>query len=85
MLFFLFHAGRKGFVVERYEDAATGTMGKNAQGRTAMLRIVLRPQVQWSGDKRPSAEELDAMHHQSHADCFIANSVTSDVSVEPRQ
>ena len=85
MLFFLFHACKKGFVVERYEDDAVGTMGKNAQGRMAMVRIALRPQVEWGGDRRPSAEELDELHHQSHVDCFIANSVTSEVTVEPRK
>jgi organic hydroperoxide reductase OsmC/OhrA len=85
MLFFLFHAAKRGFVVERYEDAAAGTMGKNGEGRVAILKIVLRPRVEWAGDKRPSAEELDAMHHQSHEDCFIANSVKCDVLVEPHK
>lgn len=82
MLFFLFHAAKKGFVVERYEDAAVGTMGKNAEGRTAMLKVVLKPRIEWGGDRRPTAEELEAMHHQSHLDCYIANSVTTEVTVE---
>jgi organic hydroperoxide reductase OsmC/OhrA len=81
MLFFLFHAAKKGFAIERYEDQATGTMGKNAEGRTAMLKVVMRPRVTWDG-KEPTAEELEALHHQSHLDCFIANSVKTDVSVE---
>jgi organic hydroperoxide reductase OsmC/OhrA len=83
MLFFLFHAAKKGLVVDRYEDAAVGTMGKDVDGRMAMVKIVLRPQVRWSGTA-PSAQELDALHHRSHEDCFIANSVKSDVRVEPR-
>lgn len=83
MLFFLFHAAKKGLVVERYEDAAVGTMGKNAQGRAAMVKVVLRPRVQWGGPA-PSAEELDALHHRSHEDCYIANSVTSEVTIEAR-
>lgn len=81
MLFFLFHAARKGFAIDRYEDAAVGSMGKNAEGRTAMLNVVLRPRVSWDG-RVPSAEELDAMHHQSHLDCYIANSVKTDVTIE---
>jgi len=85
MLFFLFHAAKKGFVLERYEDAAAGTMGKNAEGRTAILKVVLRPRVTWSGDRTPSAADLEAMHHQSHVDCFIANSVKCDVAIEPRE
>ena len=85
MLFFLFHAAKKGFVVERYEDAASGTMGKNAQGRIAMLKVVLRPQVTWGDGPQPTAADLDSMHHQSHEDCFIANSVKCEVVVEPRK
>ena len=84
MLFFLFHAAKKGFVIDRYEDAAAGLMGKNAEGRTAMLKVTLRPRISWGGDRQPSAEELDAMHHQSHLDCYIANSVKCDVAVEGR-
>jgi organic hydroperoxide reductase OsmC/OhrA len=84
MLFVLFHAAKKGFVVDRYEDQAIGTMGKNAEGRIAMLKVVLRPQVSWSGERRPSAQDIEAIHHQSHEDCFIANSVKCEVAVEPR-
>ena len=84
MLFFLFHAAKKGFVVDRYEDAAAGVMGKNAAGRVAMLKVTLRPRVSWGGDRGPTVEDLDAMHHQSHADCYIANSVNCEVAVEPR-
>lgn len=82
MLFFLFHAAKKGFVVERYEDTAVGTMGKNAEGRTAMVKVALRPRVEWGGGKAPDAEELEALHHQAHLDCYIANSVTTEVVVE---
>ena len=81
MLFFLYHAAKKGLVVERYEDAAVGTMGKNAEGRMAMLKVVLRPKITWEG-RAASAEELEALHHHSHLDCFIANSVKTDVVVE---
>ena len=84
MLFFLFHAAKKGFVLDRYEDTAAGTMGKNAEGRVAMLKVTLRPRATWSGEKRPAAADLEAMHHQSHLDCFIANSVKCEVAVEPR-
>jgi organic hydroperoxide reductase OsmC/OhrA len=82
MLFFLFHAAKKGFVVEKYEDAAVGVMGKNAEGRVAMLTVTLRPTITWGGDKQPTTEELDAMHHQSHLDCYIANSVRTEVTIE---
>ncbi len=83
MLFFLFHAAKKGFVVDRYEDDAIGTMGKNAAGAQAMVEVVLRPRVAWNGTQ-PSAEELQALHERSHHDCYIANSVTATVKVEAR-
>jgi organic hydroperoxide reductase OsmC/OhrA len=81
MLFFLFHAAKKGFVIDSYEDSAVGTMGKNAEGRTAMLKVALRPRIAWEG-KQPTAEELEALHHQSHLDCYIANSVKCEVAIE---
>ena len=85
MLFFLFHAAKKGFVIDRYEDAPVGTMGKNAEGRTAMLKVVLRPRVTWGGEQRPADADIEAMHHRSHEDCFIANSVKCEVAIEPRE
>ena len=83
LLFFLFHAAKKGFVVERYEDQALGTMGKNLRGAPAMVRVALRPTITWAGDRRPDAEDLHALHEASHRDCYISNSVTTEVVVEP--
>ena len=83
MLFFLFHAAKRGFIVERYEDRAIGLMGKNAEGRTAMVKVVMKPAVTWGGDRQPDAATLEAIHHQSHLDCYIANSVNTEVTVEP--
>jgi organic hydroperoxide reductase OsmC/OhrA len=82
MLFFLFHAARGGFLVDRYEDAATGVMGKNEEGRVAMLKVNLRPRVTFSGDKKPADNDLAAIHEKSHADCFIANSVKSHIMID---
>jgi organic hydroperoxide reductase OsmC/OhrA len=83
MLFFLDFASRQGFVVDSYEDAADAVMGKNAEGKIAMTVATLHPRVAFSGAKRPTREELDALHHRSHEECFIANSVKTDVRVEP--
>ena len=82
MLFFLFFAGRAGFVVDSYVDEADGELGKNADGREAMTRVTLRPRVTFSGDKQPSEAEIADLHHRSHEACFIANSVTTEVVVE---
>ena len=83
MLFFLFYAAKSGLTVDRYEDEVVGEMGKNAKGAMAMLRVRLRPLISWSG-RAPSAEELDRFHHQAHASCYLANSVTSEILIEPR-
>lgn len=82
MLFFLSLAAQYGFLVDSYADQAIGEMGKNAAGRTAMLRVVLRPTIVFGGERKPTASQLQALHRQSHECCFIANSVNTDVVVE---
>jgi organic hydroperoxide reductase OsmC/OhrA len=84
MLWFLFHAAKQGFVVDAYEDAAAGTMGRTAEGRMAMLKVVLRPRITWAGERTPSSDDVEALHHRSHLDCYIANSVKSEVVIEAR-
>ena len=81
MLTFLTIACKKKFVLDSYEDDAVGFMEENADGKLAITRVELRPKITWSGDRRPSAEDLEKMHHSAHANCFIANSVKTDVTV----
>lgn len=81
MLFFLSIAAKRGFVVERYEDTAEGMMEKDDRGKTAITRVVLRPDVRYAG-RKPKEQERSAMHHDAHEKCFIANSVHTDVRVE---
>jgi organic hydroperoxide reductase OsmC/OhrA len=81
MLSFLDIARRAGWSIDRYTDAAEGTMAKMTDGRSWMSQVVLRPKIGWVG-AAPSEAELDALHHQAHAVCFIANSVKTDVRVE---
>ena len=82
MLFFLDFARRGGFVIDTYEDESEGVLAKDAEGRMAMTVVTLRPRIAFSGDKRPTREELDALHHKAHEACFIANSVKTEVRVE---
>ncbi len=84
MLFFLSIAAKRGFRVDHYADAATGTMARNAQGKLAMTRVVLHPDLAFSGERRPAAEDVAQMHHEAHAECFIANSVHTEIVCEPR-
>ena len=82
MLMFLAIAAKHGFVVDEYVDDATGVLAKDEQGRMAITNVTLRPRVAWSGDKQPTREQLEKMHHQSHNMCFIANSVKTTVATE---
>jgi organic hydroperoxide reductase OsmC/OhrA len=83
MLFFLAYAASAGLVIDRYEDDAVGEMGKNAKGKTAIVKVTLRPRVTWVGTP-PGAEQVDELHHRSHESCYIANSVTAEIVVEQR-
>lgn len=83
MLWFLSIAAKRKFCVDRYFDAAVGTMGKNADGKWAMLVVTLKPEVIFSGEYLPTANQIQDMHHQAHEECFIANSVKTEVRCEP--
>jgi organic hydroperoxide reductase OsmC/OhrA len=83
MLFFLSFAATGGWRIDDYSDDAIGVMGRNAAGRTAMLSVTLRPRVSFSGERLPSHAEIAQLHHHAHEECFIANSVTTEVRVEP--
>lgn len=82
MLFFLSIAAKKHLTVDSYVDNAVGEMGKNAEGKIAMLTVTLRPNVTFSGDIQPTFQELEALHHQAHELCFIANSVKTEIITE---
>ena len=83
MLWFLAIAAKRKFRIDRCFDAAVGVMGMNAEGREAMLTVTLRPEVRFSGDRLPAREEIADMHHEAHDECFIANSVRTEVRCEP--
>ncbi len=84
MLWFLSLAAGRGWVVDHYEDQATGTMARNARGRMAIDVVTLRPQLRFGGTEPPDAAAVLALHHAAHDACFIANSVHTDVRCEPR-
>ena len=81
MLTFLHVAMRAGVVVERYEDNAVGVMRKNERGAVWVAAVTLRPRIVYGGGARPTAEEIDRLHHLAHEQCFIANSVKTEISV----
>lgn len=85
MLTFLAICARKRLVLDSYEDEASGWLEKGENGKLWMARVVLRPRVRFAGDGEADESQLMALHHQAHADCFIANSVKTEVSVDPRR
>ena len=82
MLTFLAVAANRGYVIDGYHDDATAELGKNADGKMAVVKATLVPKVTFSGDKRPNAEEYAALQARAHAACFIANSVKTQVELK---
>ena len=81
MLFFLEFAARDGFRIDDYRDEAVGTMGKNAAGKVLMTKVALSPHIVFSGDTRPTAADIARLHHRAHEECYIANSVRSEIVI----
>ena len=81
MLFFVDFARRAGFVLDDYIDEAEGVLEQRADGKLAMTRVTLRPRLTWNGDA-PDAAAIADLHHRAHEACFIANSVTTEVTVQ---
>src|SRR5947208_14588941 len=82
MLTFLAVACKKKFVLDEYVDDAVGVMEKNSEGRLAITRVMLRQRLKFSGDKQPTPQEVEEMNHGAHEQCFIANSVKTEIKVE---
>jgi organic hydroperoxide reductase OsmC/OhrA len=83
MLWFLGLAARRGWRVDSYRDAAVGTMGRDECKRIVMREVLLRPQADFSGEAMPTREQIEQLHHDAHAECFLANSVRCEVRCEP--
>ncbi len=83
MLTFLDLARRDGFFITHYRDAAEGVMSKLENGKWALTRVTLKPVITFEG-RAPTPAEMDHLHHRAHEDCFIANSVTTEIVVEPQ-
>ncbi|HEU5397578.1 MAG TPA: OsmC family protein [Verrucomicrobiae bacterium] len=82
MLTFLYLASRQGLTVDRYDDDAVGALSKDAKGIPWISRVTLRPKIAFSGERIPDSTELDRLHHLAHEQCFIANSVKTEIVIE---
>ena len=84
MLTYLFLAQRKGFQIDSYEDEAVGLVVKNEKGAPWVSTVTLNPKIVYGGEKRPTPEEEAHLHHGAHEQCFISNSVMTEVTVKSR-
>lgn len=82
MLWFLNIAAKRGFIVDTYRDEAEAVMEKDESGYLAITRVILHPRVSYSGEKHPSRNETEKLHHMAHKQCFIANSVKSEIEID---
>ena len=83
MLTFLAIASMKKYTVATYEDNAVAILGKNEKLKMAVTTVYLRPKITFNGDNIPDKTIIDEMHHRAHQECFIANSVLTEIIVEP--
>lgn len=81
MLTYLYLACKAGYQVDSYQDEAVGTMTKNAKGVPWVSSVTLHPQIVYSGAKLPTPADEQHLHHLAHEQCFIANSVKTDIVV----
>ena len=81
MLTFLYVASKRGFQVDSYDDEAVGAMTKNAQGVPWISLIMLKPSIVYSGAKLPTPADEEYLHHLAHEQCFIANSIKTEVKI----
>lgn len=79
MLTFLAIAAKRRYIVDSYFDKAIGELTKGDNGKEWVSRVVLNPQISFAGEKQPTTEQLEKMHHLAHENCFIANSVKTEV------
>lgn len=82
MLTFLYVAYRQGFQVDSYHDEAVGVMTKNEKGVPWVSLVTLHPQIAYGGSKTPTSADEDRLHHLAHEQCFIANSIKTEVKVQ---
>jgi organic hydroperoxide reductase OsmC/OhrA len=83
MLTFLAIASMKKYTIEIYEDKAVAILEKNKKSRMAVTKLYLRPKITFTGDNIPDNTIIDEMHHRAHTECFIANSVLTEIIIEP--
>ncbi|MGO2318161.1 MAG: OsmC family protein [Vibrio toranzoniae] len=84
MLTFLGIAAKQKYVIGSYVDDAAGVLEEYESGRLSVTKVTLRPEIVFLGTKQPTAKQIEKLHHLAHKNCFIANSVKTDIVVETK-
>ncbi|WP_146443364.1 OsmC family protein [Vibrio kanaloae] len=84
MLTFLGIAAKQKYVIGSYVDDAVGVLEEDESGRSSVTKVTLRPEMVFLGTKQPTAKQIQKLHHLAHKNCFIANSVKTDIVVETK-
>lgn len=84
MLTFLAICAKKRLTPDSYDDDASGSLIRRSDGKLWLGEVILRPRVRFATGMAPDAAQLAEIHHQAHEDCFIANSVKTEIRIEPR-
>lgn len=79
MLTFLAVASVSGFVVDSYADEAVGKLAPNENKKMVITKITMNPVIQFSGDKIPNEVQIEQLHQKAHHECFLANSVNTEI------
>lgn len=82
MLFFLSIAAKKKWIIDRYEDAPIARLGKNNNGKMAILEITLQPKIVFKGLDQPKQEVVNRIHRIAHSNCFLANSINTKITIK---
>jgi len=82
MLTFLWLAAKAGFRVDSYTDDAVGILAKDERGIPWVSHITLNIRIAYGGERLPALTEEDRLHHDAHEQCFIANSIKTEVRVQ---
>jgi organic hydroperoxide reductase OsmC/OhrA len=84
MLTFLAVAALRKLVVDSYEDEPVAELGKNDQGKMMVARMILQPRVTFGGTTTPDEDTVRGLHRKAKENCFVGNSLLTQVTLEPR-
>lgn len=79
MLTFLYWAAMKGLVLNEYKAEAIATLAKNTEGKMAITEVLLKLKLDFDENKRPDEATLNELLHKAHDQCFISNSIKTQV------